>query len=62
MSKRKITKKDRKIWRQNALEGTKKWGRMPTRVRRTKMKRRTHGWGFEGRSPHTRKRTYKNKK
>jgi len=60
--KRKITQKDRKIFRQNAIEGTEKWSRMPSWVRRAKMDRKTHGWGFEGKSPHTRKRTYKTKR
>jgi len=60
--KRKITQKDRKIFRQNALGGTKKWMKTPTRVRRAERARRAHGWGFEGKSPHTRKRIYKIKR
>jgi len=60
--KRKITQKDRKIYRQNALEGTEKWTRTPTGARRAERARRRYGWGFEGKSPHTRKRTYKNKR
>jgi len=62
VKKRKITKKDRKIFRQNALKGTEKWKRSPAWVRKAERARRTHGWGFEGKSPHTRKRTYKTKR
>jgi len=60
--KRKITQKDREIFRQNALKGTKKWTRTPTGARRAERVRREPGWGFEGKSPHTRKRTYKIKR
>jgi len=60
--KRKITQKDRKIFSQNALKGTKKWTRTPTRARRAERVRSAHGWGFEGKSPHTTKRTYKIKR
>jgi hypothetical protein len=60
--KRKITQKDREIFHQNALKGTKKWIRTPTGARRAERNRRAHGWGFEGKSPRTRKRTYKIKR
>jgi len=60
--KRKITPEDRRIDRQNALKGTKKWTRTPTGARRAERVRRAPGWGFEGKSPHTRKRTYKTKR
>jgi len=60
--KRKTTQKDREISRQNALKGTEKWKRTPTGARRAERVRHAHGWGFEGKSPHTRKRTYKIKR
>jgi len=60
--KRKTTKKDREISRQNALKGTEKWKRTPTGARRAERVRRAHGWGFDGKSPRTRKRTYKIKR
>jgi hypothetical protein len=59
--KRKITKKDREIWRQNALKGTKKWENMSHTQRAKKMHMPTHSWGFEGHSPKTRQRKYKKK-
>jgi hypothetical protein len=59
--KRKITRKDREIFRENALKGTKKWTRTPTGARRAERNRRAPGWGFDGKSPRTRKRTYKTK-
>ena len=61
-SKRKITQRDRKIFRQNALEGTEKWTRTPAGARRAERIRHAHGWGFEGKSPHTRRRAYKIKR
>jgi len=60
--KRKITQRDRMIFSQNALKGTEKWKRTPTGARRAERVRRAHGWGFEGKSPRTKKRTYKIKR
>ncbi|MEM0202114.1 MAG: hypothetical protein QXR73_02965 [Candidatus Micrarchaeaceae archaeon] len=62
MSRRKISKRDREIDRRNALEGTEIWVRMPVRTRSGKRMRPSHGWGFSGRSPSTRKRIYKHKR
>ncbi len=60
--KRKITKKDRKIYRGNALKGTQKWKKTPAGARKAERVRKNHGWGFDGKSPNTKKRTYKKKK
>ena len=49
--KRKITKKDRKIYRGNALKGTEKWKRTPTGARKAERVRKNHGWGFDGKKP-----------
>ena len=59
--RRKITKKDRKAFRKNALKGTRKWEKTPIGARRAERARKKHGWGFEGKSPHTKKRDYKKK-
>jgi hypothetical protein len=60
-TKRKITKRDREIWRKNALKGTKKWDNMSHPKRVKKIHRPTHSWGFSGKSPNTRPRKYKRK-
>jgi hypothetical protein len=60
--RKKITQKDRKIWRRNALKGTRKWQRMShkQRLRRIRASQWVgHGWGFSGKSPHTRPRRYR---
>lgn len=59
--KRKITKKDRKIWRNNALKGTAKWKKTPKGARKAERSRAKHGWGFSGKSPSTEQRKYRNK-
>ena len=46
---------------ENALKGVKIWQKTPHRVRQMKYRRGWHRWGFEGKSPHTRKRKYKKK-
>lgn len=58
---RKITKRDRKTFRKNALEGTKKWEKTPTGARKAERVRQSHGWGFGGKSPDTEPRRYKTK-
>ncbi len=60
--KRRITKRDRLIYHENAMKGVAKWKRTPTGARRAERVRSRHGWGFEGRSPRTKRRTYKRKK
>ncbi len=60
--KRKITKKDRKIYGENARKGTQKWKRTPTGARKAERVRKNHDWGFDGKSPRTRRRTYKRKR
>jgi len=57
--KRKITALDRAVDRDNALKGTSKWSATshPARVRRIRKRPKT--WGFDGKSPKTRKRKYK---
>ena len=42
--KRKITKKDRKIYGENARKGTEKWKRTPTGARKAERVRKNHGW------------------
>ena len=59
--KRKITEHDRMVDHENALKGTEKWKRTPTGARKAERVRSRHGWGFEGKSPRTRKRKYKRK-
>lgn len=61
MSKRKITKHDREIDRQNALKGTAKYSKMNPGARKASYNRKTPKWGFEGKSPRTRKRKYSKK-
>jgi len=43
------------------MRGVEKWKRTPTGARRAERVRTKHGWGFNGRSPRTRKRKYKTK-
>ena len=59
--KKRIRKHDRIIDHENAMKGVAKWKRTPTGARRAERVRSRHGWGFNGRSPRTRKRKYKNK-
>ena len=61
MRKRKVTDRNRRIDRENALTGTRKWKRTSTGARRAERVRTKHGWGFEGASPNTRRRKYKHK-
>ena len=58
---RRITERDRLIDHENAIKGVEKWKRTPTGARRAERVRSRHGWGFDGRSPRTRRRKYKNK-
>lgn len=58
---RRITKRDRLIYHENAMKGVAKWKRTPRGARRAERVRKMHGWGFEGRSPRTKKRKYKTK-
>ena len=58
---RRITEHDRLIDHENAMKGVAKWKRTPTGARRAERVRTKHGWGFNGRSPRTRTRKYKNK-
>ena len=62
MRKRNVTEHDRRVDRENALMGVRKWRRTSTGARRAERVRTKHGWGFEGSSPNTRKRKYKKKK
>ena len=59
--KKRIRKHDRTVDHENAMKGVAKWKRIPRGARRAERVRKMHGWGFEGRSPRTRKRKYKNK-
>ena len=58
---RRITERDRLIDHENAIKGVVKWKKTPTGARRAERVRTKHGWGFNGRSPRTRTRKYKNK-
>ena len=58
---RRITERDRLIDHENAIKGVAKWKRTPTGARRAERVRSRHGWGFNGKSPRTRARKYKNK-
>ncbi|MEM3260705.1 MAG: hypothetical protein QXI95_02625, partial [Candidatus Micrarchaeaceae archaeon] len=52
--KRKISKFDRKVWRRNALLGTKEWmEETPEERRKARERREYSAWGFKGHSPHT---------
>lgn len=62
MAKRKISKKGRMRLRQNALSGSKKWHKMNHAKRIERYNAGKHDWGFDGRSPKTRKRKYAIKK
>ena len=59
---KKVSARRRKIDRENALKGTRKWAKTPTGARRAERVRSAHDWGFEGQSPQTRKRVYKRKR
>lgn len=59
---RKITPRDRKVDRSNALKGTRKWSNQPSDLRKKEMQRATHGSGWTGKSPYTKPRKYKIKK
>ena len=59
--KKRIRKHDRIIDHENAMKGVAKWKRTPRGARRAERVRKMHGWGFNGRSPRTKKRKYKNK-
>ena len=59
---KKVSTRRRKIDRENALKGTRKWAKTPTGARKAERVRSAHGGGFEGQSPSTRKRTYKRKR
>lgn len=58
MQKRKATRRDRKVWRRNALKGTRKWDYEKKATRERQRKRKDYGWGFEGKSPRTHKRRH----
>lgn len=62
MAKRKITKKDRQTYRKNAIKGTEKYSKMNPGARKASRNRSKPKWGFDGKSPSTKKRTYKNKR
>ena len=57
--KRHATRRDRKVWRRNALLGTKKWVEESERRRERQRARERYGWGFQGKSPRTRPRRHK---
>jgi hypothetical protein len=59
--KRKITKHDRMVDRRNALKGTAKYAKMNPGARKASYHRKTPKWGFEGKSPNTRRRKYTRK-
>ena len=61
MRKRKITDRDRKVDRENALKGTVKYAKTNPGARKASYHRKTPKWGFEGKSPNTRRRKYKHK-
>ncbi|MBX8640883.1 MAG: hypothetical protein KIS29_11160 [Thermoplasmata archaeon] len=54
--------KQRKADRKNALKGSKKWKNMSPDQREGKRMRPSHGWGFNGKSPNTKPRTYRKKR
>ena len=60
--KRRLSKSTRRKLRANALKGVKKWHKMPHILRKMKYNRGKYGWGFEGKSPHTRPRKHKHRK
>ena len=59
--KRKISAKGRKKLRKNAMKGVHKWERMSHKKRVSARKSKPHNWGFDGKSPRTHKRKYKDK-
>lgn len=59
--RRNVTAHDREIDSRNANLGVKKWVKTPTGARKAERVRTRHGWGFEGQTPKTRTRKYKNK-
>lgn len=59
MAKRKISAKGRKQLRKNAMKGVRKWEKMSHKRRVSARKAKSHNWGFDGKSPRTRKRKYK---
>ena len=61
MRKRRISERDRRVDRENALKGTAKYAKTNPGARRAERVRTRHGWGFEGGSPNTRRRKYKHK-
>ncbi len=61
MKKRKVTEHDRQVDRANALKGTAKYSSMNPGARKASYHRNKPKWGFDGKSPRTRKRTYKRK-
>jgi hypothetical protein len=60
--KRKISAEARMKDRENALKGTEKWKNTPTGARKAERVRGRPKWGFDGKSPKTRKRKYGNKR
>jgi len=62
MAKRKISAKGRKKLRKNAMKGVRKWEKMSHKKRVATRKAKPHNWGFDGKSPRTRKRKYKGKR
>lgn len=56
--KRKLSRYDRKVYRRNALLGTKEWMKESRKRREVERKRKDYGWGFEGRSPRTKPREH----
>jgi len=59
--KRKISAKGRKKLRKNAMKGVRIWERMSHKKRVAARKAKPHNWGFDGKSPRTRPRKYKDK-
>jgi len=60
--RRRVGEKARSADRANALIGVRKWKSEPHTRRVNKRMRPSHGWGFNGKSPNTRLRTYKTKR
>ena len=45
-----------------AMKGVRKWEKMSHKKRVAAKKAKPHNWGFDGKSPRTRKRKYKGKR
>ena len=56
--RRRTTRKQREAAHRNALKGTEEWENMTHKERVSARNSRNYSWGFEGKSPRTRKRIH----